>query len=96
VGSLDRRLANLEALLSTMGGTNDFEEWVSTEALALLPTPELRLVVTGLRRVRERYAGMPPDTPIPAAVYEELLSQEELGALVHLQELRAELRGEAG
>lgn len=96
MGPLERRLAKLEAQLASMWGrANDFDEWVSTEALRLLPTPDLRLVISGLERVGERYRGLPPNTPIPSEVYEELLTEEELRALERLEELKAGLREKA-
>ena len=95
MGSLERRLAALEAQLASMWDTNPLEEQIGSETLALLCAPEIKRVIAGLRRVRERYAGMPPDTPIPAEAWEELLTEEELRALTHLQELKAELREKA-
>jgi hypothetical protein len=65
MGSLERRLAHLEAMLTDMGEPNTSrEERIASEALGLLPTEELRLVIAGLKRIRERYADAPLDTPI--------------------------------
>jgi hypothetical protein len=93
MGSLERRLAALEARL---GGTRDInsleKERIAREALSLLSTPELKLVISGLERAGEVWREYPPDTPLPAEVWEELLTEDELVALEHLGELEDELR----
>ena len=98
MGSLERRLTALEAQLvssGAMGDSSEFEEQIAREALRRLSTPDLKRVVASLERVGEHYQGAPPDTPIGREVYEALLTDEELGALEYLGQLKAELR-EAG
>jgi hypothetical protein len=96
VSYMERRMAKVKAMLEDLQqSSNNFEDWVSTEAYRLLPEPELRLVISGLERVGERYRGLPPDTPIPAEVCEELLTEEEMAALEHLEELKASVREKA-
>jgi hypothetical protein len=98
VGNLARRLAALEAHLrpTLEAALREPRERVATEALARLPTDDLRHVVRGLRRVEERCAGMPADAPIGPEVYEAILSDEELAALFRLGELEEQIRAEVG
>jgi hypothetical protein len=68
MGSLGRRLARLEAQLGGLWDTNPLEERIAREALSMLSTPELRLVISGLKRGGEAWKELPPDTPLPAEV----------------------------
>lgn len=93
MGSLERRLAALEAQLERLRDTSQLEkERIAREALSMLSTPELRLVISGWERAGEVWREYPPDTPLPAEVWEELLTEDELVALLHLGELEDELR----
>jgi hypothetical protein len=95
MGSLERRLAALEAQLADMWDSHAPEERIAREALSMLSAPELKLIVTGLERAGEVWKGHPPDAPLPAEVWEEHLTEEEFAALAHLEELKAGLREEA-
>ena len=83
MGSLERRIAALEALLASHAPADPEtleEDRICSEAYARLPLEEHRAVVTALTRIVEAYAGVPPDTTIRA---EEYFTNKELAAWRH-------------
>ena len=77
MGSLERRLGNLEARGAT--AQTDEEDHVSREALSRITTEDLRLVYAYLERVAGKEDGEP--------------TEEEEAALLGYETIKEEVRG---